>query len=116
MTPEMMAQIMATLQSRGVSVSGSGDIAGAASPFFGHGAVSQATKREPQGRSRKFREEAGWEVTGPLAGLANAGAVMTVCSPVVPLKFEQPPGRWQSEWRGHEMGQVTWHVILQSHV
>jgi hypothetical protein len=102
MTPDIMAQMMAALQSRGMSVSGSGDIAGAASSFAAgaaRGAASQMQMNTPQGRSRKYREEAGWEVTGPMAGLANAGAMLTVCSPVVPLKFEQPPGKWQSEWR-----------------
>jgi hypothetical protein len=89
MTPEIMAQLMATLQSQGVGVSGSGD--------FARGTASSSNSSDPQGRSREYREASGMQLSGPFAGLAGAGAALTTTSPVVPLKFEQPPGRWQSE-------------------
>lgn len=94
-SPELMAQLMAGLQARGVPVAGTGDFAGAAASSSRPGGSSSSSAH--QGCSRKYREDAGWQLSGPFGSLAGGGAVLTTTSPVVPLKFEQPPGQWQSE-------------------
>lgn len=59
-------------------------------------AMDHAVRGDAEGRSRKLRDT-GWQMQGPLAGMGGIG-VITTPSPVVPLKFEQPPGQWQGKY------------------
>jgi len=87
--PEMLRMLMQQQISSGgadvglgIGVQMSGDVA----PEHSSGSRSE------DGRSRKYRE-GGWELTGQMAGLPRS--LISTPNPVVPLKFEQPPGKWQ---------------------
>jgi hypothetical protein len=74
-------------------------------PFEGTAgaAANMEAAEEEEGRSRKYRD-GDFELTGALAGMPQS--ILALPNPAVPLKFEQPPGKWrgaqpQQQQRGY---------------
>lgn len=89
MDPDQMRQLLQQLAARGTTLSRTGDGNPAAAAAA---AAPVQSDDEPQGNSRRFREKNGWELSGPMSFMPPS--MICTPSPVVPLKFEQPPGEW----------------------
>lgn len=61
-------------------------------PFGGH---TDSETSSDMGRSRKYRDTGMWELQGAMSPFP--ATIIRTPNPVVPLKFEQEPNRWQGE-------------------
>lgn len=84
-------------------------------PSFGmpFGGDTDSETLSDMGRSRKYRDTGMWELQGPMSPFP--ATIIRTPNPVVPLKFEQEPGKWQGE---AEAGCFTAYVTacLSDHV